>query len=928
MNRILNGSFQKLHRARYGVSPVALAAAAFGLAPAAHAQDAAQPGDQQDIVVTGIRASIDQALQSKRSADSIIDSISSESIGKFPDSNVAESLQRIPGVSIDRQGGEGRFVSINGLGPEFSSVLVNGRPIASDNPDRSFSFDTIASELVSTVNVYKSANARIPEGGVGGTIDVITARPFDYSGFTFAGSASAQYEGNSKKTSPQLSFIASDRFADGKLGILLSFTHQERRNRTYLVQNSATIHNLFYDTSAYAYVSDDLDEAWRMQDLQRSIVDEKRTRTGGSAVIQFEPSDKLLFTLDYLYSRFKVDTTVNAASNWFWAVQDTSRNVVDPHGVYTTFDHGVGMGLSGYAFILQKQQRPTTTQQLGFNTKWTPDSRLTGVFDLSWSQAINNNRGRDRDYTLEALDQPGFLVVTPPGGVPYLDGQGFVVNEANESLLRARINSNSGTYVKATNWQARADFDYEFSSSFRAQFGGSYLNARKQNEFWQTPEAIRRMYHKNAQKQVIDYQSIITGIARPGNVFGNPLLNGDMYLIDGEALRAWMADPVNLANRTLNPGGGGLAEFIANGNSWAAVKSGDSYVIDEKDLSAYVDLHLDTDLLGSPLSLVGGLRYSHTSQSSEGTTRILVDLYTAPGETTGILTPLYSSNGLERIVAKNRYGYFMPSFNARWDLPSGFVLRLAASRTMTRPILEDLAPQITYGSMFKVARYAKGSNPYLRPFTSINIDGSVEWYYKKDSALSVAFFHKDIDNYIVSGVADEVIDTVATPAYQTFTITRPRNADTAWINGLTVAWTHIFDFGFGFQANYTKVSGKVKSSDPAVGSFALPGLSDTANLIAFFERGPFGARVAYNWRGKFLAQPNYGGTAPPQPRNYQTYHQIDARVSLALLKGTTLAVDVVNLTGEKVLSHATYDSQFISYADYGRQYKLTLSQRF
>lgn len=933
MNERLNGSLPIRRKAPLGASSLALIAAAFGLAPAAHAQDSIQPGVSQsnapatgDIVVTGVRASIDRALQNKRAADSIIDSVSAEGIGKFPDSNVAESLQRIPGVSIDRQGGEGRFVSINGLGPEFSSVLVNGRPIASDNPDRSFSFDTIASELVSTVNVYKSANARIPEGGVGGTIDVITARPFDYPGFKFAGSASAEYEGNSKKASPQVSFIASDRFADGKLGILLSFTHQERRNRTYQVQNSATIHNLFYDASAYAYVSDDMDEAWRMQDLTRSIVDEKRTRTGGSAVLQFQPSEKLLFTVDYLYSRFNVDTTSNEASNWFWAVQDTDRNVVDSHGVYTTFDHGVGMDLSGYAFILQKQYRPTTTQQLGFNTKWTPNDRLTGLFDLSWSQAINDNRGRDRDYGLEALNQPGFLVVTPPGGVPYLDGGTFEVNEANENLLRARINSNSGSYVKARNKQARADFNYEFSPSFHAEFGGSYLDSRKQNEFWQTPEAIRRMYHQNAQKEEIDYQSIITGIAHPGNVFGNSQLNGDMYLIDGDALRTWMADPVNLANRTRNADAGGLQEFIANGRSWAAVKSGDSYVIDEKDASAYIDLHLDTYLLGHPLNIVAGARYTHTDQSSVGTMRVLTDLYTAPGETTGILTPQYSSDGLDKIVARNRYDYLLPSFNARWDLPHGIVVRVAASKTMTRPILEDLAPQITYGSLFKVARYAKGSNPYLKPFTSINLDGSLEWYYKKDSALSLAFFHKDIDNYIVSGVAEEVFDTVATPEYQTFIVTRPRNADTAWITGVTAAWTHTFDFGLGFQVNYTKVDGKVKSSDPTIGKFALPGLSDTANIIGFFERGPLGVRVAYNWRDSFLAQPNYGGTS--EPRYYRPYHQIDARVSVALLKGTTLALDVVNLTDEKVLSHGRYSSEFISYADYGRQYKLTLSQRF
>jgi len=208
-------------------------AASFAVGTAAHAEDlqdasdaphsAATEPDQaetqtaaevpgEDIVVTGVRASLARSLEAKRRADSIVDVVTAEDIGKFPDQNVAETLQRVPGVSIDREGGEGRFASVNGLGPDFVSVLVNGRQMANDNPDRSFSFDTIASELVSTVKVYKSANAIIPEGGIGGTIDVITAKPFDFDGFVFNGKVGAIYQDNSDKFAPQASFLISDRF--------------------------------------------------------------------------------------------------------------------------------------------------------------------------------------------------------------------------------------------------------------------------------------------------------------------------------------------------------------------------------------------------------------------------------------------------------------------------------------------------------------------------------------------------------------------------------------------------------------------------------------------------------------------------------------------------------------------------------------------
>lgn len=907
-----------------------LAWAACLTATPALAQDALpdETSEVGDVIVTGVRAAIDRSLTIKREADSIVDGVSAEEMGKLGDTNIAEAIQRVPGVSIDRSGGEGRFVSINGLGPEFASVLVNGRSVANDNPDRSFSFDTIASELVSTVNVYKSANAAIPEGGVGGTIDVITARPFDYPGFKFAGTVGALYEENSGETTPQASFILSNRFADGSFGVLASFTHQERRNRTYAVQNSATIANLFFDPDAYAYVADDLDEAWRMQDLGRSVIDEHRTRTGGSVAVQWQPNDVLLFTADYLYSKFEVDTTVNSALNWFWAVLDTDKNVVDENGVYTTIDHAVGRDLAGYAYTLQEQYRPVETHMLGFNTRWTPLENFWGEFDVAWSTATNDNRGLDRDYTLEALNQPGFLVVTPDGGgVPYFEGPSlFIPSDTNVTQLRARINSNSGSYVESENWQAKADFKVDATQFLRVDFGASYNEARKQNEFWQTPMAIRRMYHQNATGQAIDTDSIVTGILRPGDVFGNPLLNGDMFLINGDALRAWMADPVNLANRTRNAAAGGLQEFIANGRSWDAVKSGDSYVITEEVFGAYVDLHFDTELFGRPLGFVAGVRFADTSLTSDGTSRILTDLYIAPGEVTGILTPEYSSTELEAVSVDNSYQNWLPSFNARYELTEDMLLRVAASQTLTRPILEELAPQITYGSMFAVARYARGSNPSLKPFLSTNFDVSWEWYYKPESGLSIAYFHKDIDDYIVSTVAEEVFDTVATPEYRTFQVTRPRNAEQAELEGMTFSWIHTFDMGAGFQANYTRVSGDVSSSsDPAV-NFALPGLSDTANIVAFYESGPLAARVAFNWRDGFLAQPNYGGTT--EPRYYEPYQQVDARISYAVRPGTVLALDAINLTEEKVLTHGRYDTQFISYQDYGRRFTVSLSTRF
>src|SRR3984893_13788871 len=207
-----------------------------GTSQTATASTDAQSGDSfSAIVVTGIRASITTARAIKRDSLGIVDAIAPEDIGKLPDTNLAESLQRITGVSIDRSGGEGEFITIRGFGPEFNAVLVNGRQIATATDPtqasgRAFSFDVLAAELVAVVQVYKSSTARLQSGGVGSTVNIKTARPFDYSGFKFSGSADVNHDQNSGKSGPDASFLVSDLFADGTLGALLSGSYQKRKD--------------------------------------------------------------------------------------------------------------------------------------------------------------------------------------------------------------------------------------------------------------------------------------------------------------------------------------------------------------------------------------------------------------------------------------------------------------------------------------------------------------------------------------------------------------------------------------------------------------------------------------------------------------------------------------------------------------------------
>src|SRR6266852_128216 len=297
-------------------------AAASDLPSAAAAQSKTPTSDAQtgdslgEIVVTGIRASITSARAIKRDSQGIVDAIAPEDIGKLPDTNLAESLQRITGVSIDRSGGEGEFITVRGFGPEFNTVLVNGRQIAtatdpSQASGRAFSFDTLASELVSGVEVFKSSTARLQSGGVGSTVNIKTARPFDYSGFKFSGSADANYEENSKKTQPDASFLVSDRFLDGSLGILASGSYQRRKDRINQIAtdgwiiNGGTPNSQINGGAGVAITpSNPQGNLFVPQDFGPNVNFEDRKRIGGTLVLQYQASDDLMIAVDTLYSRF------------------------------------------------------------------------------------------------------------------------------------------------------------------------------------------------------------------------------------------------------------------------------------------------------------------------------------------------------------------------------------------------------------------------------------------------------------------------------------------------------------------------------------------------------------------------------------------------------------------------------------------------
>ena len=411
---------------------------AFGLSVSTtgYAQDAPDTGpadsNGEEIIVTGIRGSLSNSAAIKRASNAIVDAISTEDLGKFPDSNVAESLQRIPGVAIDRSSGEGRFVTVRGFGPAFNTVLLNGRTFASDNQGREFSFDLLAAELISGAEVYKSAQAQLQDGGIGATLNVKTPRPLELGGFKAVLSAKAQYERNSKRTTPQLFALVSDSFADGTIGLLASVSYQKRdsqvrftQNRGYLPgstlgrapsQNSITGVITPGDPFFYANPNSVTDpqpkfaKVFAPRNQDAGIDTQSRERLGFNATAQYQPSDAVTFTVDGLYNKFDVGSRVESLGSWFEPSSYTAAAIDGNRTVTSLTTNGVG------DLIQTSNNRFVKTVALGGNLEWKVNSNLTVKLDASWSRATDDAGGKNyftvigipSSYTFQQATGKGF----------------------------------------------------------------------------------------------------------------------------------------------------------------------------------------------------------------------------------------------------------------------------------------------------------------------------------------------------------------------------------------------------------------------------------------------------------------------------------------------------------------------------------------
>ncbi len=963
----------------------------------ASATDAtAQPADPQatdpqavdagnDIVVTGYRQSIEASLRTKREANAFIDVITAEDVGKFPDKNVADALQRMPGVIITRDGGEGSRVSIRGLSSDLTLTELNGNFIAgtdSTDPSRSFNYLLLPSSMIGSIDVYKSPEARLDEGGVGGTVILHTRRPLDlkpWSGFVSAEGTDSDV---TSKVEPQLTGQLSWRNEAGTIGILVGGSWQKRTNRemdgsteswqwwvdggrdgkpatdvkgnvlpnqdavTYWSQNKGATTQSGQHYSGY----------WAPQSVDEQITTDKRERIGIQATIDLKPFDNLRITANYF--RFQLNRT-------------REDNVLKiPEWGYDNFFTGAKFDKSGTIMESATFQVPANgTGCLTQNPICTMETpQLSGIYQRE--KQISNTYDVHGDWNLGHLAVSFALGKTKSTGGPSQQMKvavkprltGTVTQNGNllstwdfsggglgmtfspdvqKNLLAGIAQVDTGStgsgYTNSIIQQRYAQidvtrsFDDFFISSI--QVGGKWRDGRIQRstgeqDWYADPATLLR------------FQDTPAGaVAQPSFFYGNPISNipGGFSASSYPAIN--MTNYLNYLNTTY-------------GQAVKVPQPQNLYNIDEKIWAGYAQLNFKS----GPIRGNIGLRVASTKQSGTSTDTLYFEndyCVDGPGGPFDPNRPIGPDGNCQVIPQSQRevrvyspnsesktYTDVLPSFNISWDVTSNLLLRAAVSKVVARPAYNDLAAarSLTFRSdayTFDRAQFGEragwsgdGGNFNLSPFSAWAYDIGAEWYFHPGSVLGVAAFRKDVKNFVVPLVLDvnQQVQgqTVLVQSYST-----QANGSSAVSEGVELYAQHTLAFGLGAQVNFTynhtsvadvSLDGKKIGTSPLVGS-----AKTQWNASVFYEKGPVLLRASYNRRGERVGALVSGLNVYDDP-----YQQVDLNASVEVFHNFTITGSVINLTKETARSHLGNDTDARYYSSQytGRRFYLGAAYKF
>ena len=876
----------------------------------------------EQVRVFGSRYGIQNAQTTKRNSDVIVDTIAANEVGEFPDQNVAESLQQVTGIAISRgRGGEGDFVTVRGLGAQFNTVTYNNRLIATENTGREFSFDVIASELISRAEIFKTFQASQRDGSISGLINVESAKPYDNEGFHASGKLLGQYESLSEGLGASASFVLSNTWGDD-FGLLGSFSYQQRDSRSDII-------DVGFVNMIDSLGGAPLNRATQFNSINTLLSEQDRERIGGTLAAQFKPTDNTEVNIDLLYTSLKGDSTGSGFG--FFAGQANNLRSDLPFQVLPLANQETDL-LVGFTASAQDQspsslgnivdliaQRNTVdseTFSIGANLNFKINQRITSQLDFAYSNAQGQ---RDLDNPA-FLGSGSFFVVSVPnavvtqsfsgGPIPNIsisvpDGSPsgrrvplseFLLNPQDTRLHFAKTAINR---AQDSIYQVQFDNLFEYNESTTVSFGFNLTDRTKDIESLNNFSRQCGSSEFPICTRAFTIESVLRGATAElfTNTDGSFLDN-----LNANIERTFPTFSVSALEEIFDQLGAvtGEPSFLSLQRDPST-----SVKIKERILGVYVQLNVEGVLFDLPYRSDFGIRLAGTRTSARGSRRSIES-----ASITTINSPDSSLQSFELSPARsasvdNRYFDLLPSFNFTLNLSDNILARASLSQTIARPSLDDLTPSGLVDNMVVSNSSFSVGNPELTRARSNNLDFSLEYYGDKLSMFGSAFI-KDVDDFIVTNPRRETIlvpnvnqvdgaerSVQAENQNVVFTVTRPTNGEQANILGLELSAQYLFDNGVGLLGNVAFIDSKATANGV---SGNLLGSSDfTAALQTFYTSPRFTARLSLHHRSGY--QFEFSSDAG-LPTFFDDFTQVDASLEYKIGEQLTLFFEGINLFEE------------------------------
>lgn len=916
----------------FTLSPLALALSALFVAPS-YAQDA-ENEDQamEQIVVTGSYIkSLEKAIDLKRTNIGFSDSIVASDIADFPEQNLAEALQRMPGVTIERNKGLGQKVNVRSLPSEFTFVSINNLATASGSGGRDVEFDIFASEIIQSVTVKKSPTAADEEGGIAGSVAITTARPFDYEGRKLVASVEGAYNDISEQTDPKLAFLASDTFGDW--GALASFAYSQRTNRTdsnsginfrplsrwleksgssqWQADQAADV--LERDTGISINDRLDSDETSRVVFIDkvgdRAYLTEQE-KWGATLSLQYKPSSEFSLTFDGLLGNFDDhEDEYDAAA--YTASSISSLERVNQYDSSTLSDYGITVltdvdyAATQHEFLSKENSSDTDYQQFSIAMDW-----LVGEWDvyglIGYSGADKTTETTNLKHTAYRATRSRYTS-TGAETIPSDNPDTFDMYNSPEAYL-FDYNEVNLEAISDDKYAAQLDFSRQLNLEFfpalsKVQFGARYTDKSKQRDY-----GTNRVTGPSAG----DSSWVGTRTLADSQLSSiSDLVNGGEYLSEVSSKQDWSQISNSYARDQLRYTG-----FAVD------FEPDQYYQVEEKTTAIYAMADFAFDIGDMPATLNTGVRYIETDVNSSGYHQVQND----DGSTDYTSAPVSKSGN---------YSDVLPSVNFTLELNDDLVLRAAASETLMRPALTDIAYKRTVS--LNEFKYRDG-NPDLKPTYADQWEVGLEWYLEEGGLLAVSYFEKEIEGVVresLTGVVEGVTkynDNGTVDGVYDFDVYQKVNAEGSYdVSGIEfiaqipfVRFSSMLE-GFGVNANYTTLDNSLTGASDLGIPTPPEGLADeTYNLTFYYENESFDARISYNYKDKYVEYIE----RDMYPVYRDAYGQTDVSLGYNINDSVKVTLEGINITGEETKGY-TLDPAFPTMYEFsGRRVSLGLRAIF